>query len=53
MFDLGYYKQNVHNLSQWWILALVVLVLGLAAVTKYQMFNFPKALTIKDEVRTE
>lgn len=50
MFDLGYYyKQNVHNLSQWWAFGILALVFALATITKWQLFNFPAALTLQSE----
>lgn len=50
MFDLGYYKKNVHNLSQWWALAIVVSVLALGGISKYQLLRLPRGLTANDEV---
>lgn len=45
VFDLGFYKQNVHHISQWWAFGILALVFALATVTKWQLFNFPVALS--------
>lgn len=43
-------KRNVHNLSQWWALAIVTGVLLLSSISKYQLYSLPRALTANDEV---
>lgn len=56
VFDLGGdydepTKRNVHNLSQWWAVAIVAGVLVLSSISKYQLLSLPRALTANDEVR--
>lgn len=48
IFDSGYRKQNVHNLSFWWAIFWTFMVFSLGWYTKYRLFSLPHALTVND-----
>lgn len=48
LFDSGYRKQNVHNLSFWWGVLWVFMVFSLGWYSKYRLFTLPEALTVNE-----
>lgn len=48
LFESGYRKKNVHNLSTWWAVFLVAFVLGLGWYSKHRLSSLPNALTVND-----
>lgn len=48
IFDSGYRKQNVHNLSFWWAAVWAGMVFALGWYSKYRLFSLPTGLTVND-----
>lgn len=48
IYDTSHRKSNVHHLSHWWALSLVVLVFFLSWFTNHRLQTLPAGLTVND-----
>lgn len=48
IFDSGYRKHNVHNLTLWWAAVWIAMVFSLGYYSKYRLLSLPTGLTVND-----